>query len=114
MEIQEQQNGDVDIVSISGKLDAYSSTELDKKFNSLITASRVKLVVNCEKLEYVSSSGLRVFIAALKKAKKLNGDVKLSCLKPPIHEVLKMSGFTQLFTITESVPAAVAGFSNPQ
>ena len=113
MEIQEHQNGDVDVVSVSGKLDAYSSAYLDKKFNSLIAASRVKLVVNCEKLEYVSSSGLRVFIAALKKAKKLNGDVKLSCLKPPILEVLKMSGFTQLFTITESVSTAVDGFSNP-
>lgn len=113
MEIQEQQNGDFDIVSISGKLDAYSATELDTKFNSLIAASRVKLVVNCEKLEYVSSSGLRVFISALKKARKLNGDVKLSCLKPPIHEVLKMSGFTQLFSITEGVPAAIDSFSNP-
>lgn len=113
MEIQQQQNGDVDIISVSGKLDAYSATELDAKFNSLINASRVKLVVNCEKLEYVSSSGLRVFISALKKAKKLNGDVKLSCLKPPIHEVLKMSGFTQLFSIADSVPSAVDGFVNP-
>lgn len=114
MEIQEQQNGDVDIVSISGKLDAYSSTELDKKFNLLITASRVKLVVNCEKLEYISSSGLRVLIAALKKVRKLNGDVKLSCLKPMILEVLNISGFTQLFTVTDSVSAAIAGFSNPK
>ena len=113
MEIQEQQNGDVDIVSISGKLDAYSSTDLDKKFNLLINASRVKLVVNCEKLEYVSSSGLRVFISALKKVKKLNGDVKLCCLKPLILEVLSVSGFTQLFAITDSVSAAVASFSNP-
>lgn len=112
MEIEEQQNGDIDIVSVSGKLDAFSSTELDKKFNSLITASRVKLVVNCDKLEYVSSSGLRVLISALKKARKLNGDVKLCCLKPLILEVLSISGFTQLFTITDSVPAATASFSN--
>jgi len=113
MEIQEHQSGDVDVVSISGKLDAYSSTDLDGKLTALITGGRVKLVIDCDKLEYVSSSGLRVFISALKKVKKLNGDVRLCCLKPLIQEVLNISGFSQLFTIKDSVSAATASFSNP-
>jgi anti-anti-sigma factor len=111
MEIHEQQSGDVDIVSISGKLDAYSSADLEKTFNSLVAASRVKLVVNCDKLEYISSSGLRVLIAVLKKVRKVNGGVVLASVKPAILEVLSISGFTQLFTITENVSAAVESLS---
>jgi anti-sigma B factor antagonist len=111
MDIQEQKNGNIDVVSVSGKLDAYSSTELEKKLDALINASRVKIVVNFDRLEYISSSGLRVLLATLKKVRKLNGDVKLSGLKPFIREVFDISGFTQLFAITEDVNSAVAGFS---
>jgi len=111
MEIVEKKLGRVNVISLSGRLDAYSATEVEKKLDSLIEAGQPRLVIDLEKLEYISSSGLRVFLAALKKTRKLQGDIKLACMKPFIKEVFDIAGFSQLFNIFDTQEAAVSGFS---
>jgi len=111
MEIVEKKQGNVNLLSLSGRLDAYSATELEKKLDSLIEASQNCLVIDLEKLDYISSSGLRVFLAALKKAKKQQGDIKLACMKPFIKEVFDIAGFSQLFNIFDTREAAVTAFN---
>lgn len=107
MEILEKKAGDVCIVALSGRLDAQSANDVEKKLDSLIEAAQVKIVINLNDLEYISSSGLRVFLAALKKARKQQGDIKLACLKPFIKEVFDIAGFTQLFNLFDTEGAAV-------
>jgi len=113
MEIQEQKKGNINIIGVSGKLDSFNSIELEKKLDALINSAQVQLVVDFNKLEYISSSGLRVLLAGLKKVRKQNGDIKLAGLKPFIKEVFDISGFTQLFGITDNVDSAIASFSKP-
>ena len=110
MDISEKRIGDVNVISLSGRLDAYSANEVEKKLDSLIDAAQVRLVISLEKLEYISSSGLRVFLAALKKVKKQQGDIRLACLKPYIKEVFDIAGFTQLFNMFDTEEAAVNSF----
>lgn len=110
MDLLEQKIGNVNIISLSGRLDAYSANDLERKLDSLIDADQVQLVVNLGRLEYISSSGLRVLLAALKKVRKQQGDIKLACLKPYIKEVFDIAGFTQLFTIFDAEEAAVSSF----
>lgn len=110
MDISEKRIGDVTVISLSGRLDAYSANEVEKKLDSLIDAAQVRLVISLEKLEYISSSGLRVSLAALKKVKKQQGDIKLACLKPYIKEVFDIAGFTQLFNMFDTEEAAVNSF----
>ncbi|HEX7364098.1 MAG TPA: STAS domain-containing protein [Dehalococcoidia bacterium] len=111
MDIADKKLDNVNVLSLSGRLDAYSATEVEKKLDSLIESGQNRLVINLEKLEYISSSGLRVFLAALKKAKKGQGDIKLACMKPFIKEVFDIAGFSQLFNIFDNQDAAVSGFS---
>jgi len=110
VDISEKRIGDVNVISLSGRLDAYSANEVEKKLDSLIDAAQVRLVISLEKLEYISSSGLRVFLAALKKTKKQQGDIRLACLKPYIKEVFDIAGFTQLFNMFDTEEAAVNSF----
>ena len=114
MDILEKKMGDVSIISLSDRLDAYSSNDVEKKLDSLIDAGQVQLVVNLEKLEYISSSGLRVFLAALKKVRKQQGDMKLAVLKPFIQEIFDVAGFTERFTIFTSEESALASFAEKQ
>ncbi len=107
MDITERKLGNVNIISLAGRLDAYSASEVEKKLDSLIDTGQVQQVINLEKLEYISSSGLRVFLAVLKKARKQQGDLKLACLKPFIKEVFDIAGFTQLFNIFDTEEAAI-------
>ena len=110
MEILERKTGNVGVISLSGRLDAYSANDVETKLNSMIDAAQVQLVVSLEELEYISSSGLRVLLAGLKKVKKQQGDIRLACLKPYIKEVFDIAGFTQLFNMFDTEEAAVDSF----
>ena len=110
MEIVEKKLDNVNILCLSGRLDAYSSTELEKKLESLIKASQPHVVIDFQNLEYISSSGLRVLLMALKKTRKLEGDIKLACMQSFIKEVFDMAGFSQLFNIFDTDEAAVRHF----
>ena len=111
MEILEKKIGNVNLISIGGSLDAYSANDVESKLNSLIDAGQVRLVVSLDKLEYMSSSGLRVLLATLKKVRKQQGDIRLACLKPNIKEVFDISGFNQLFNISDTEETAIASFA---
>jgi anti-sigma B factor antagonist len=111
MEILDKKMGDVNMISLSGRLDASSATDVERKLNSLIDAAQVRLVVNLDKLDYISSSGLRVLLAELKKVRKQQGDIRLACLKPYVREVFDIAGFTQLFKIFDKEEDAVNSFT---
>ena len=111
MELTEKKSGDICILAFEGRLDAYSANEAEKKIDALIGSGQVKMVLNLGKLEYISSSGLRVFLAQLKKARKQQGDLKLACMKPYIKEVFDIAGFTQLFNIFDAEDDAAGGFA---
>ncbi|HUV03328.1 MAG TPA: STAS domain-containing protein [Desulfobacteria bacterium] len=107
MEIKEKREGDVAILSLEGRLDAYSSNEVETHINTMIEGGCVRIVVNFGGVEYISSSGLQVMLASLKRLKKADGDFKLACLKPYVKEVFDIAGFTQLFAIFEEEEAAI-------
>ncbi len=107
MELEEKRVGNVAILALNGRLDAYSSNELERSISALIDDGSVRLVVNFDGVEYISSSGLRVMLTSLKRLKKEEGDLKLACLKPYVKEVFDIAGFTQLFEIYEQEEEAV-------
>jgi len=111
MEILEKKIGNVYLISIGGNLDAYSVNDVESKLNSLIDAGQLRLVVSLDKLEYISSSGLRVLLVTLKKVRKQQGDMRLACLKSNIKEVFDISGFTQLFNISDTEETAIDSFA---
>ncbi len=113
MEIGENKAGNVDILYLVGRLDAYAANEVEKKINAVTEKSPVFLVVGMEKLEYISSSGLRVLLAALKKARKQQGDIRLAGMQPYVKEVFDVAGFTQLFKIFEKETEAVNSYNTP-
>jgi anti-sigma B factor antagonist len=112
LELAEKKSGDISILGVTGRLDAYSATEVEKKLDAIIQTGCVKMVFNLEGLEYISSSGLRVFLSQLKKVRKQQGDIKLACMKPYIKEVFDIAGFTQLFSIFETEDAAIISYNS--
>ena len=111
MEIIEKKIGGVSVVVLGGRLDAYVSNDLEQKLNALIDADEVSLVVSLERLDYISSSGLRVLLSSLKKVRKKDGDIKLAGMKLHIKEVFDVAGFSQLFPIYDLEDVAVQAFN---
>ena len=110
MEISDKTVENVNVISLSGRLDAYAANDVERKVDSLITAGQMNLVVNLERLEYISSSGLRILLAGIKRARKEQGDIRLACLQPYVKEVFDIAGFTQLFQMFDNEEDAVNSF----
>ena len=85
------------IATISGRIDTLTSTELEHKVLPLITKGKPTIEFNCENVDYISSSGLRVFILADKASQPNGGTVIISGLNPDLKEVFDITGLTELF-----------------
>lgn len=85
-------------ISLSGKLNTDAANS--SKNNILAALDGAKEVVfDVEGLEYISSSGLRILVAALKKVKAQGGTMMLKNVGEQVKEVLDMTGFTQIFNV---------------
>ena len=82
-------------VVLDGRLDTTTAPELDSFLGENYDAG-CTLTINCEKLSYISSAGLRVLLAAQKKTK---GAMKLTNVCELVMEVFEMTGFADILTI---------------
>lgn len=66
--------------------------------------------MSLKNLEYISSSGLRVLLTAVKKAREQKGDVRFFGIQPFVKDVFELFGFFRLFKIFDTEEEAVASF----
>ena len=76
----------------------------------LIDNQHHKILVECTNMDYISSSGLRILLMALKKVTQVKGKFALCGLQENIHEIFEISGFTSIFEIHPSRDEALKGF----
>ncbi len=110
MELIEQKTEKCVIVSITGRLDTTNYSLLEKKLTSLIDNREDKILIDCSKMDYVSSSGLRILLMALKKITLAKGKFVLCDLQDNIREIFEISGFTNIFEIYPSQEEALKVF----
>ncbi len=87
------------LVTFEGELDTTAATEVGEKLQSLYTANGKDVVIDCTGLEYIASSGLRILISILKGAKAGGSKVVLKNVNDDIKDVLKLTGFINLFDL---------------
>jgi anti-sigma B factor antagonist len=116
MEISHKRLNRVDLLALSGRLDAMHAPELKRELERLFDQNRYRIVLDLEKLEYIASPGLRVLIEARKRARDWKitdlegGDVRIANLPSRIKEVFDLTGFTSLFEIYDNTTEAVGSF----
>ncbi len=102
---------DVTIVYLKGRLDVHYSEEIENELNNLISQGRKKILLNLENVEYLSSSGLRVFIAISRRLKEVGGELKLMKLNETTKKIFKIVELTDMFDIYETQEEALKSFS---
>jgi len=107
MEIIQQHINNIFVLSVAGKIDAVTSRDFEKALAKLIDQNLKDLVIDMEKVEYLSSSGLRVLMASLNRLKGKDGDLKLAALQPFVREVFVLTGAGRFFSIYPSIEEAI-------
>ena len=87
------------IAVLSGELDTAAAQETEKALQPLLESQGKDIILDCEKLEYISSSGLRVLLSILKQAKSVGSRVVLKNVNEVIKDVLEISGFISIFEL---------------
>ncbi len=97
MTINKIADGDKLTIGVEGRLDTMTAPELDAEVKTGLEGVK-DLVLDLAKLEYISSAGLRVVLAA-QKLMNTQGSMKLVNLSPEVREVFDITGFSDVMTI---------------
>jgi anti-anti-sigma factor len=98
---------DVDVMTIFGRVDSERAPEVEAAGRNVLSAPFQKLLINMSAVEYLSSAGLCALLTLRKLADAKHGRLFLCSPAAQVMEVLKMSGFDKIFTVRDSVQAAL-------
>ena len=97
MNITKSAENDKVTIAITGRLDTNTAPQLEAELKQSLEGTN-NLVLDFTKLEYVSSAGLRVILAAQKRMNK-QGSMVITNVKPTVMEVFEITGFVDILTI---------------
>lgn len=95
------------LVAIDGRIDTTNYNEFEQAVNQLFEEKVTAIYLDCSKLSYISSSGLRVFLTIQKKMMGTGGKFLLFAMQPTIKEIFDISGFSTIFNIYDTEDAVL-------
>jgi stage II sporulation protein AA (anti-sigma F factor antagonist) len=101
-EAKPEDQGTTRTYALVGQLDSRSAPDFEKELLKAVAAGQHSILLDCLKLDYISSAGLRVLVMAGKRLAASGGRLALCTLAPGVKEVLDVAGFTHLFPIRAS------------
>jgi anti-anti-sigma factor len=102
MNIKKEKINDFCVIRIEGRIDTTNFNGFENEINLLFNSGEKNIIFDCSGLNYISSSGLRVFLITQKKSISLDGKLHLCCLQPAIKEIFDISGFSTIFKIFDT------------
>ena len=108
MQFTESTVGDATVLAIAGKLDTHTSPEAQDRLTDIIDGGAKAVIVDLDRLEYISSVGFRVFLMAAKLLQADGGIFRLCGINGNVKEVFDISGFASVFDIHEDRASALA------
>ena len=85
------------IATLEGEMDTAAALEAEQTLQLLYKSDGRDVIIECEKLEYIASIGLRILLGILKGAKACGSKVTLRNVNDDIKDVFKLTGFIDLF-----------------
>ena len=109
--IQRSSEDDLTILSLAGFLDAHTAPQFEDAVQQEIEAGHKKLIVNCERLDYISSAGLGVFMSFIEELRAAGGDIKICAATPKVLQVFEILGFPAIFDLLPDLPGAIKRYA---
>ena len=107
IEVVEERDNDVLVLLPVGRLDSTNARAFETIVMDHISKGEQRMIVDFSRLNFISSSGLRVLLIAAKKLSATQGKLVLCDMQEHIHEVFMISGFDQLIPVQDSRKASM-------
>ena len=89
------------VATLCGELDTAAAPAAEQALQPLLSSQGKDIIIDCTRLEYIASSGLRILISILKGAKAGGSKVIMRNMNEDIKTVFKLTGFINLFELEE-------------
>lgn len=93
------QEGNTYNVIMEGRVDTTNANQFQKDLQPLMEATNAEIIMDCSKMEYTSSQGLRSFLLLQKSVMAHQGTMKLVNMQPQVKEVFVITGFSNIIKI---------------
>ncbi|MGI6357693.1 MAG: STAS domain-containing protein [Bacillota bacterium] len=99
MKISKTMSGNMTTLTLQGRLDTVTSSQLANELSCIFTGAAVNLVFDFTALEYISSAGLRVLLTAQKKVNALGTNMQIVGANETVKEIFDITGFSGIMSI---------------
>ena len=110
MNITVSDQNEVKVIGMEGDLDTGTSPQAQDALTEILEQGATRLVLDMEKINYISSAGLRVLLVIAKQCGAAGGELRLCGLNSMAREVFDISGFSSILNIFPTREEALAGF----
>lgn len=113
MELNRKKIDNVVVIYLSGRLDVHLSAEIEKEINNIIQNEQDRhLLLNLKDVEYMSSSGLRIFVSTMRLLKESKRKLKLCEMNNAVKKIFEVVELMDMFDIFDSEDEAIKSFKN--
>ncbi len=109
MELKTREMNQCVVIYLSGRMDVHLASDVETQLNEIIKQSdKSSVILNLEDVEYMSSSGLRVFVSLMRVLKEKKRSLKLCNLSVAVRKVFEVVELMDMFDIYSSEEEAIA------
>ncbi len=108
IQIEQSDREGVPVVSVSGTIDMYSSSELKERLDGHVGQKAARVVVDLEGIDFIDSSGLATLVDAQRHMKAYSGRLQLAALPTRVEAVVRLMHLTKVFEIHSTVDEALS------
>ncbi len=113
MEIESERYEQALVISLDGSLDAMTADKVQLDILTRLDAGYSQIILDLRRVDFMSSSGVRLILETLKKSRGLGGDLCLAGAQPGVHRTLELSGLLRVLKSTPTVDEALLGLESP-
>ena len=96
-----QETGGKVVAVLEGSLDTVAAAETEEALRPLNDVEGKDIIIDCTKLEYISSAGLRIFLVILQNAEEKGRHVYIRGINDTVREIFTITGFSNIFEFME-------------
>jgi anti-anti-sigma factor len=104
--------GEIQIIFLEGRMDLANSMKAESGLNEVLGEGVSKIIIDLEKLEFMSSSGLRTIISVEKRLRERGGKLVLANMSETVENLFNLTRLYDLFVVRKSLSEALACFKD--
>ncbi|MCG8461791.1 MAG: STAS domain-containing protein [Holophagales bacterium] len=102
----------IETMPLVGRLDAAQAPEIRRQIDEHLKEGRTRIIFDMREVSFVDSSGLAVFVNALKSARQAGGDIAILGPTTQVRSILELTRLHRILSIVDTQEEAVSAVTH--